>query len=121
MANCGEWQVHTRHQDHGFQTGEHVSRGVGVSCGKGAVVTGIHRLQHIQRLAAANLADDDAIRTHTQCVTYKVANGDLSGSLQVSRSRFKREHMALLELNFRRILDGYDAFVIGNKGGEYVE
>ena len=40
------------------QPGDRVARGVGVHRRQGPVVAGVHRLQHVQRLAAAHLAED---------------------------------------------------------------
>ena len=37
-----------------------------MASGQGAVMTGIHGLQHIQGLSATDLAYHDAVRTHTQ-------------------------------------------------------
>ncbi len=43
------------------------SRGrIGVDGCERAIVARIHRLQHVERFIAANLTDDDSIRTHTQ-------------------------------------------------------
>ncbi|MPM94112.1 hypothetical protein SDC9_141255 [bioreactor metagenome] len=57
-----------------------------MSGGEGAVVTGIHGLQHIKRLTAAHLANDDAVRPHTQRVSHKIAYGDLPGSFEICRA-----------------------------------
>ena len=38
-----------------------------------AVVARVHGLQHVERLGAADLADDDAVGTHTQGVDHQVA------------------------------------------------
>jgi len=46
-------QSHVRHQDHRFDPMEAVSRRVGVHRRHGAVVAGIHGLEHIERLRAA--------------------------------------------------------------------
>ena len=51
------------------------SRGrVGVDRGQRAVVAGVHRLQHVQRLGAAALADDDPVGPHAQGVAHQVAD-----------------------------------------------
>ena len=92
-----------------------------MSGGQRAIVAGVHRLQHVERFAAAHLADDDTIRAHTQRVSHQIANGDLPRSLQVRGSCFQREHMRLLQLNFRRVLDGHDALVIRDVGGKNVQ
>ena len=66
-------QFHAGHHDHRFQTGLGVARRVGVQRGHRAGVAGVHGLQHVQRFAAAALADDDAFGPHTQGVAHQVA------------------------------------------------
>jgi hypothetical protein len=44
--------------------------------GHGAVVTGIHRLQHVQSFGAARFSDDDAVGAHTQRIDHQIAGGD---------------------------------------------
>jgi hypothetical protein len=41
-------------------------------------VAGVHRLQHVHRLGAADLADDDPVGSHTQRVAHQLANRDLA-------------------------------------------
>ena len=51
------------------------SRGrVGVHGRQRAVVAGVHRLQHVERLGAADLADDDPVGPHAQRVAHQVAD-----------------------------------------------
>ena len=69
LADGAHGQVHAGHQHHRLQAGEHVARGVGVAGGQRAVVARVHRLEHVQRLAAAALADDDAVGPHAQALT----------------------------------------------------
>jgi len=45
-----------------------------VDCGERAVVAGVHRLEHVERFAAAALADDDTVGAHTQGVADEVAD-----------------------------------------------
>ena len=58
-----------------------VARVVGVHRGHRAFVTGVHGLQHVERLGAAALTDDDAVGPHTQGVLDQVADADLAGAL----------------------------------------
>ena len=50
-----------------------VARRVGVQRGHRALVAGVHGLEHVQRLGAAALADDDPFGPHTQGVADQVA------------------------------------------------
>ena len=61
-------------------------------------MTRIHRLQHVERLGATDLADDDAVRPHTEAVAHKVALGDLPASLDVGRARLEAYDMRLAQL-----------------------
>src|SRR5215217_558509 len=51
-------QIDCTHRDHRFDTGQRIARRVGVHRGQGSVVTGVHRLQHVQRFFTADLTDD---------------------------------------------------------------
>ena len=44
-------------------------------------MAGIHGLEHVDRLGAANLAEDDAVGAHTQSVLDQVAHGNFTLSL----------------------------------------
>src|SRR5690606_7558607 len=56
-----EGDLDVGHGGEGLQAGEGVLGAVGVDGGEGAVVAGGHRLEHVEGLAAADLADDDAV------------------------------------------------------------
>ena len=59
-------------------TRERASRRVGVDRGHRTFVAGVHRLQHVERLAAANLTNDDPVGPHAQRVLDQVALGDFA-------------------------------------------
>ena len=59
-------QVAVTHEHHRLESGERRAHGVRVDGRHRAVMAGVHGLQHLERLAAAALADDDAVGTHTQ-------------------------------------------------------
>ena len=65
---------------------EHVARGVGVAGGQRAVVAGVHGLEHVQRLAAAALPDDDPVGPHAQGVADELADRDRALALDVRRA-----------------------------------
>ena len=75
-------------------------------------MAGVHRLEHVERFAAAALADDDTVGAHTQGVADEVADADFAFSLNVCRTRFETHHMILPQLKLRRVLNGDDAFGI---------
>ena len=47
---------------------QRVARGVRVDGRERAVVAGVHRLEHVERLGAADLADDDPVGPHAQAL-----------------------------------------------------
>jgi hypothetical protein len=66
IADRARRQFDAGHQHHRLEARERIARRVGVHGRHAAVVTGIHRLQHVERFGAAALADDDAIGAHAQ-------------------------------------------------------
>ena len=101
---------------------ERASRGaIGVDRGQRTVVTGIHRLEHVERFAAAALTDDDAIGPHTQRVADQVADADFAGALNVRRARFEPDDVVLVERKLGRVFDGDDAVGVGDVAREDVE
>jgi hypothetical protein len=73
-------------------------------------MAGVHGLEHIQSLSGAHLPQNDAIRPHPQGVLYQIPLRDFTHAFQVGRTRFQADDMFLLQLQFRRIFDGDDAF-----------
>ena len=74
-------------------------------------MTGVHRLQHVERFFAADLADDDAIGPHTQGVDQQLALLDRALAFDVRRPRFEPGDVLLVELQFGRVFDRDDALV----------
>src|SRR4051794_2413352 len=68
LADGANRKVDAGHEDHRLEAGEHVARAVGVAGRHRSVVTGVHRLEHVQRLAGAALSHDDAVRPHSEGV-----------------------------------------------------
>jgi hypothetical protein len=64
---------------------------------------------HVERLAAADLAHDDAIGTHAERVADQVALRDLAAALEAGDPRLQAHHVRLLQLQLRRVLDRHDA------------
>ena len=64
LADRPQRQLVAGHQDHRLEPPEHVLRAVRVAGRQRAVMAGRHRLEHVQRLARAALADDDPVGPH---------------------------------------------------------
>src|ERR1035437_676792 len=74
-------------------------------------MAGRHRLQHVEHFVAADLADDYAVRPHTQRVPDQVALGDFTLAFDVGRPRFEPDHMRLLETQFGRVFTRHNSLV----------
>ena len=65
MAHGPLRQIRAAHGHHRLEAVQGVSRSVGVNGGHGALVTGVHGLEHVKGFFTANLTDDDTVRPHT--------------------------------------------------------
>ena len=79
--------------------------GVRVHGGHRSVVSRVQRLQHVERLRAAHLADDDAIGAHAQRVAHELADRHLSPTLEVRGTALEAQDVRLLEPQLGRVLD----------------
>ena len=86
-----------------------------------AVVAGVHGLEHVQRLGATDLTDDDAVGPHAQGVADEIADGDLALALDVGRARLQADDVVLVQLQLDGVLDGDDALVVGHEARQHVE
>jgi hypothetical protein len=71
-------------------------------------MTGVHCLQHVKRLLAADFADDDAIGAHTQAVDEKLplANGSLT--FYIGGPRFQADNIFVSELKLSGVFNRYN-------------
>ena len=83
LADRPQRQLVAGHQHHGLEPPEHVLGAVGVTGRQRPVVTGGHRLEHVERLACSALADDDAVGAHVHRVPQQAPDRDLALALQV--------------------------------------
>ena len=113
--------VQVRHRDHRVETIQRVARRVGVNRRQAPVVAGVHGLQHVERFGAADLADDDAVGTHTQGVDHELARSHGALALDVGRPRLEPHDVPLAQHQFRRVLDRDDALVVRDEARQDVE
>ena len=118
-AVSGRLQVGHRH--HRVEAIQRVARAVGVDRRQAAVVAGVHGLQHVQRLVAADLADDDAIGPHAQGVDDQLALRDRALALDVRRPRLQPDDVPLPQHQLGGVLDGDDALAFRDEAGQHVE
>src|SRR5690554_4927001 len=114
-------EVEAGHEHHRLDTGEGVAWPVGVNRGQRVVVTGVHRLEHVQGLRATDLTDDDAVGTHTQGVPDQITDPHLTLALDVGGPGLQCEHVLLMELQLGGVLHGDDALVTGDVAGQHVQ
>ena len=69
----------------------------------------VERLQHVERLPAAYLADDDAVGSHPKRAPHEIAHSCRTDTLGVGRSRFEAHHVLTGEPELSRILDRDDS------------
>ena len=90
--------VDAAHADHLLDARQSIARRVGVDRRHRAIVARVHRLQHVERFAGANLADDDAVGPHAQGILDQVALRDLALALDIRRPGLEAHDMLLLQL-----------------------
>ena len=121
FADRPQRQIESGHQHQRLQPRERVARTVRVDRGQTPVMTGVHRLKHVQRFAAAAFADHNPIRTHPQRVANQIADGDRPPPLDIRRTRLQPYQMLLMKLQLRGILDRDNPFPVRQKGAQHVE
>ena len=121
LADRAQRQVDARREHEGLEAAERVARRVRVDRRQRALVAGVHRLEHVQRLGATDLADDDPVGAHSQGVADELADAHLSLALDVGRAGLEREDVILLKLELGRILDRDDALVVRHERRQGVE
>jgi hypothetical protein len=112
-AGCG--------QGHGFEARRDLLGAAGVEGRHEAVMAGVGRLEHVEDLWAADLTDDDAIGTHPEGVADQLAERHLAAPFDVGWARLEPDDVGTGELQLRHVLDGHDAFLGRDGGGEDVE
>src|SRR2546430_16870559 len=104
-----------------LETGEDVSRGVRVTGREGAVVAGVHGLEHREGLAATRLTDDDALGSHTEGIPDEVHDRDGDLAFDVRGARLEAYDVVLDESELGGVLDRDDALVLRDEAREDVE
>jgi hypothetical protein len=114
-------QLEAGHQHHGLQAADGVPGGVGVHGGHGALVAGVHGLEHVEGLGGTTLTHDDAVGPHPQRVLDQIPDGDLAPALGVCGPGLQVDHVRLLQLELGGVLDGDDPLPVGDEAGQHVE
>src|SRR5438552_3827816 len=85
------------------------------------VVARVERLEHVQRLRAANLAHDYAVGSHAQRVANEITDRDLALALDVLGSALEPQDVPLDEPQLGGVLDRDDPLAVGYRRRERVE
>ena len=84
--------------------------------GQRPIVSGVHRLKHVERFVSAALPHDDAVGPHAQRISHQVSNGDGARPLRARRPCFQAHDVRMLqESQLGGILDGHDPLVLRNE------
>src|SRR4029450_5845031 len=85
------------------------------------VMASVHALPPVERFLATNLADDDAVRTHTERVDDELplTNGALA--LDVGWPCLEPDHVTLSPRHLGGVLDRHDTLVASDKAGQHIQ
>ena len=83
LADRVQRDLEAGHQHQRLEPVEGVAWRVRMNRRQRALVTGVHRLEHVERLGSANLADDDPVGPHAEGVADELADADLAFALDV--------------------------------------
>jgi len=120
-AQCLRRKSNTRHRNHGFDSAQSISRRIRMHGRERTVMTGVHCLQHIQRLGTTDLAENNSLRAHAQTVAHQVSLRDLTLVFDIRRTGLQSHNVRLLQLQLGRVLDGHDTLTVRNKTRENIE
>src|SRR3970040_346066 len=105
LADGADREVAAGHEDHRLESGEHVTRRVGVAGGQRAVVARVHGLEHVQRLAGTTLPDDDPVGPHPEGVPDELPDRDRALALDVGWPGLEGHHVLLPQLELGGVLE----------------
>src|SRR5579862_3669523 len=121
LPDRAQRQVDACSEHQHLEARKRVARVVRMNGGKRSFMPGIHRLEHVERLGAANLADDDPVGPHAQRVANQLPDPHFALTLDVRRPRLERDDMPLLELQLGRVLNRHDALIVRDEGRERIQ
>ena len=106
------------------QSVQRVARRVAVDGRQRSVVAGVHRHQHVERLGATHLADDDAGGPHAQRIADQIADADLACTLDVLAAGLQCDaiRQAAIQLELGDLLHRHHALVEShNRSAERIQ
>ncbi len=114
-------QADAGHQRQRLDAAHGVLRRVGVDGRQRAVVAGVQRLEHVERLRPADLAHHDPVGPHPQRVAHQRPDRHLAAALEVRRPRLQAHHVALAQTQLGSVLDRHDPLRARDRARERVQ
>ena len=114
-------QPESGHQRERLDAPQRLLRRTGMDGRQRAVVAAGHRREHVERLGAADLPDDDAVRPHAQRVSHEPADRHLAASLQRCRARLEPHDVRMAQPQLGGVLDRHDPLAVADELGQRVE
>ena len=118
LAHRGVRQLETRHQREQLDPPERVLGPLRVDGRERPVVARRHRLEHVERLAAAHLADDQSVGPHPQRVAHELPDADLARALETRAARLQARDVRAIDAQLGGVLDGHDPLARVDARGE---
>ena len=108
------------------QSRQRLLRRVRMDSAQAALVAGVERLEQIERLGPAYLADENPVRAVAQGRAHEVGDGDgrqrgFRTEWQLRPSGLESQQVRLLEMDFRGFFDHHDAIPVWDPCREGVE
>ena len=119
--NDPDRQIVAGHADEHLETAQGLARVVGVDGREAAVMTGVHRLQHVERFRSPAFSDDDPVRPHAERVPHKIPGRYDALPFHVGRPRLHAGDVWLLQLEFCRVFNRDNSLFNRNVAGEHVQ
>ena len=85
------------------------------------VVAGVHGLQHVERLGAADLTDQDPIRAHPEAVAKQLPDRQLAFAFDVGRPVLQGDDVRVVDLQLGGVFDRDHALVVRDEARDDVE
>ena len=99
---------------------QRAARRIGVDGAERARMAGVDRAQEAHRLAAAKLAEDDAVGAEAKRRLQQIVRRDASLA-RLALHRDQADAVAVAETDLRRVLDEDDALMLGNFAKQRIE
>ncbi len=120
-AQRAEREIDAAQQRAGLDAREALARAVGVDGRHASRVAGVQSLQEVERLAAADFADDQAVGAQAQRRMEQIADRHFALVVLVRPAGLKANRVFLLDLQLAGVFDHQDALVLGDEGAEHVQ